>query len=173
MGQTEGSVCQGKGAISQSPAGLPSLPSALGSQTLPEALGGDLNILYSRPQPVGVGGKRRGQSGRVSSYNSAPPPPATLRLLRLPAAPGIGHDPDTTIQAFARPEPTARPLCLEASHCEETQTFLQNAREIPRPHKYPYPCFPLWNVGPQPSVAKRGGGNSGQTTNPAPTATCC
>lgn len=89
VGQTVGALCQGKGKIVHSPAQLPSVPSALGGQTLPEALGGDLNIPYSRPQRAGVGGKRRGQSRRVSPYNSAPHL-ATFRLLRLPAASGTG-----------------------------------------------------------------------------------
>lgn len=82
LGQTVGALCQGKGEIVQSPVQLPSVPSALGGQTLPEALGCDLNIPYSRPQRAGLGGKRRGQSRRVSPYNSAPHL-ATFRLLRL------------------------------------------------------------------------------------------
>lgn len=87
VGQTVGALCQGK--VFQSPARLPLVPSALGGQTLPEALGSDVNIPYPKPQRAGVGGKRRGQSRRVSPYNSAPHL-ATFRLLRLPAASGTG-----------------------------------------------------------------------------------
>lgn len=92
-GEGRGSDCRctvpRKGAISQSPARLPLVPSALGGQTLPEALGSDVNIPYPKPQRAGVGGKRRGQSWRVSPYNSAPQL-ETFRLLRLPAASGTG-----------------------------------------------------------------------------------
>lgn len=104
-----------------------------------------------------MGGKRRVQSRRVFPYNSAPPPLATLRLLRLPAASGIQQDPDTTIQDFARLETTTRPLFLEAAHCEETETFLQNARKTsPAPTNTSPLFFHTETLVPNPRWLKGG-----------------
>lgn len=82
MSQTVGALCQRKG------------------ETLPEALGGDLNIPYSRPQRDGVGGKRRGtiQEGFPIQQR---PPPSDLQAAEASSCLWDRTDLDTTIPAFA------------------------------------------------------------------------
>lgn len=155
-------------AEGKSPALLPSLPSALGGQTLPEALGGDLNILYSRPQAVGVGGKKGGAIQEGFPVQQRPPP-------RDPQAAAIS----SCLRNRTRPTGTLRSRPLHdrrppPGHCawKPLIHFFRTracVREIP--HKYPSPRFDSGTLVPRPRGLKERD-NSGQTTNPAPTATC-
>lgn len=155
MGQTVGLLCQGKRAISQSHAGLPSIPSAPGGQTLPEALGGDVNIPNSRPQRAGVGGKRRGTIQEGFPVQQRPPP----RDLQVAATSSCLRDRtnrDTTIQAFAWLETHQQANSTwRASHCERTQTFLKTVPPIPQ---YPFSCFHYGTWVLSPWWLNRGGG---------------
>lgn len=109
-----------KGAISQSPARLPLVPSALGGQTLPEALGSDVNIPYPKPQRAGVGGKRRGTIHAGFPVQQRPPP-CDLQAAEASSCLRDRTDWDTTIQAFAWLETHHQVNSTwQASHCEAT-----------------------------------------------------